>query len=186
MSKPKKDLAQMTPIEIIKSKKMKAVNRFYFYEFITKLITIVVIVFLMLQFVFGFKLMPNIDMTPRISAADLLVYYRLDKEPIAGDVIVFKHEEQEYVLRVVAKGGDEVNISENGLIINGAIQGASNIFYSTGVYEEGISFPVKLEEDEFFVLGDLREGAMDSRYFGPIKLGDIKGKVFVLLRRTQF
>ena len=41
-----------------------------------------------------------------------------------------------------------------------------------------------LAENEFFVLCDYREGAKDSRYFGPVSAGEIKGKVITVLRRS--
>lgn len=186
MAKKKIDVREIKPLDIIRQKKLRALNKRYFVDLIKKIIVLIIVIYIVSNFIFGFKLMPNTDMTPRISAADLLVYYRLDKKPLAGDVIVFEHEGVEYVLRVVATGGDEVDITEDGLIINGSIQGTSSIYFSTGIYEEGIDLPVKLEEDEVFVLGDLRQGARDSRYFGPIKYDEILGKVFILIRRTQF
>ena len=73
----------------------------------------------------------------------------------------------------------------NELLVNGAIVLEDNIFYSTPKYEQGISYPVKLMEDEYFILGDFREGAKDSRYFGPIRSKEIKGKVITVLRRNE-
>ena len=40
------------------------------------------------------------------------------------------------------------------------------------------------QKDEFFVLCDYREGARDSRYFGPVSEGEIKGKVITVVRRS--
>ena len=45
---------------------------------------------------------------------------------------------------------------------------------------------MKLKENEVFVLGDMRKGAKDSRYFGPVEKEEIKGKVFALYRRSKF
>lgn len=39
---------------------------------------------------FGITTVKNEDMSPRMSAGDLVLYYRLDKHPVAGDVIVYK------------------------------------------------------------------------------------------------
>lgn len=44
---------------------------------------------------------------------------------------------------------------------------------------------MKLGEDEVFLLGDYREGAKDSRYFGPVKRGEIKGIVMTAVRRSE-
>ena len=48
----------------------------------------------------------------------------------------------------------------------------------------GPAYPLTLAEDEFFVLCDYREGARDSRYFGPVSEGEIKGKVITVVRRS--
>lgn len=49
----------------------------------------------------------------------------------------------------------------------------------------GIVYPVTLAEDEVFVLCDYREGAKDSRYFGPVSKSEIKGKVITIVRRSN-
>ena len=61
----------------------------------------------------------------------------------------------------------------------------SNIFYKTPAYEGAVAYPLTLSSGEYFVLGDFREGAKDSRYFGPIERKEIKGKVLVVLRRKE-
>ena len=49
----------------------------------------------------------------------------------------------------------------------------------------GMSHPVLLEEGEYFVMADRRNGGMDSRYFGPVKLEEIKGIVITIMRRNN-
>ena len=44
---------------------------------------------------------------------------------------------------------------------------------------------MKLEEGEYFVMADLRNGGMDSRYFGPVSQDEIEGIVITLLRRNN-
>ena len=36
----------------------------------------------------------------------------------------------------------------------------------------------------FFVLCDYREGARDSRWFGPVRQSEVKGKVITVVRRS--
>ena len=91
-----------------------------------------------------------------------------------------------YTGRIVAVPGDQVKITEEeSLEINGSVVAESNIFYKTPAYEGAVTYPLTLSSGEYFVLGDFREGAKDSRYFGPIERKEIKGKVLVVLRRKE-
>ena len=42
---------------------------------------------------------------------------------------------------------------------------------------------ITLGKDEYFVLGDARTNTRDSRIYGAVKKGEIKGSVMTLLRR---
>lgn len=128
---------------------------------------------------------PNDDMRPRISAGDIVVYYRLNKTPAIQDVVVLKKNNTDYVGRVIAKSGDTVEITKDAaLIVNGNMVIEDMIYYSTPYYEGYVEYPLKLNEGEYFVLCDKREGGEDSRYYGAVKSNEIKGVVFGLFRRT--
>ena len=88
--------------------------------------------------------------------------------------------------RVAAHGGDTVEITEDAqLSVNGSTVIENDIYYSTPRYESEIAYPVTLAENEVFVLCDYREGAKDSRYFGPVSKSEIKGKVITIVRRSN-
>jgi len=86
---------------------------------------------------------------------------------------------------VVAAAGDTVDITEKGLLINGAIQQERKIYRKTERYADGVEFPLKIMEGEIFVLGDAREGVTDSRIYGPVKAKDTSGTVIAVLRRRN-
>ena len=94
---------------------------------------------------------------------------------------------QRFVCRVIAAPGDTVEITdERGLSVNGNAVIESNIFYPTRPYEEGITeYPLKLQDGEYFVMADQRNGGMDSRYFGSVKADEIQGIVITILRRSN-
>ena len=136
--------------------------------------------------IFGLALVDNNDMSPRLSGGDLMLYYRLQNKWYTDDVVVFEKDGTRYTGRIVATGGDTVDIpDEGGLTINDSTVLEPDIFYVTKKYEAGIDFPVTLEKDEFFILCDYREGAKDSRFFGPVKASELKGKVITVMRRTD-
>lgn len=150
-------------------------------------IVLFLILWLLFMFVVGLKMVPNDDMNPRLNAGDIMLYYKVDKLVNLQDVVVLKKNGTEYVGRVVAKGGDTVEITKEGnLIINGNMVTELNIFYSTPPYEGFTEYPLKLKKNECFVLSDKRDGGEDSRYYGPVKLSEIKGTVIGLYRRAGF
>ena len=126
-------------------------------------------------------------MFPRMSAGDVVLYYRLEKNFNSGDVLVLKKEGKMRVGRVVAHENDSVEITGEGeLKINGNVVVENNVFYKTYPYDKKrVRYPLKLKKDEVFVLCDYRQGGKDSRYFGAIRKSEIKGKVITILRRSN-
>ena len=180
-----KDAAPPTPLEVIKAKRRRCADAEDIAGFFTKLIAIVVLIALLFGLLFGVTPMENDDMAPRISAGDLLFYYRLADDWVTGDVMVFEKDGEQYVGRIVANPGDTVEVTDQAtLVVNGSTVLENDIYYTTPKYDDGPTYPVTLAQDEFFILCDYREGARDSRYFGPVKTSEIKGKVITVIRRS--
>ncbi|MDO4470582.1 MAG: signal peptidase I [Bacillota bacterium] len=133
-------------------------------------------------FVFGVTSVEDRAMFPSIKDGDLVIFNRWDKVYSATDVVVIERNGEKQVCRVAAVAGDTVDIGEGGLLINGALQQENGIYERTYRYREGIEFPITLEKDEIFVLGDARENSTDSRIYGPVKMSDTCGTVMALLR----
>ena len=180
-----KDDTPPTPAEIIKAKRRRCADAEDIASFFTKFIAIVVLLALLFGFAFGVTPMQNDDMSPRISAGDLLFYYRLADDMVTGDVLVFEKDGEQYVGRIVANPGDTVEVTDQAtLVVNGSTVLENDIYYTTPKYDDGPAYPVTLAQDEYFILCDYREGARDSRYFGPVSLDEVKGKVITVIRRS--
>lgn len=150
-------------------------------------IFVALIVWALFVFVIGIKMVPNDDMYPRMDAGDIMMYYRLDKSPIAQDVVVVEKNGTEYVGRVVASKGDTVDITKDeNLVINDNLSIEDKIFYSTPRYKGFVDYPLQLKDDEYFILADKRTGGEDSRYYGPVSQDEIKGTLVGLYRRAKF
>ena len=183
--KAKADDTPPTPAEIIKAKRRRCADAEDIAGFLTKLVAIVVLLGMLFGFAFGVTPMENDDMSPRISAGDLLLYYRLADDLVTGDVLVFDKDGEQYVGRIVANPGDTVEVTDQAtLVVNGSTVLENDIYYTTPKYDNGPAYPVTLAQDEYFILCDYREGARDSRYFGPVSLAEIKGKVITVVRRS--
>ena len=184
--KAKADDTPPTPADIIKAKRRRCADAEDIASFFTKFIAIVVLLGLLFGFAFGVTPMENDDMSPRISAGDLLLYYRLADDWANGDVMVFEKDGEQYVGRIVARGGDTVEVTDQAtLVVNGSTVLENDIYYTTPKYDDGPAYPITLAGDEFFILCDYREGARDSRYFGPVKASEVKGKVITVVRRSN-
>ena len=183
--KAKADDTPPTPADIIKAKRRRCADAEDIAGFFTKLIAIVLLIVLLFGFLFGVTPMENDDMAPRISAGDLLFYYRLADDWVTGDVMVFEKNGEQYVGRIVANPGDTVEVTDQAtLVVNGSTVLENDIYYTTPKYDDGPAYPITLAQDEYFILCDYREGARDSRYFGPVKASEIKGKVITVIRRS--
>ena len=134
--------------------------------------------------VLGLTVAQNDDMYPRIDAGDLLLYYRLDRDVRAQDVVVLKKDGATRVGRVVAVGGDTVEIAGDGtLTVNGATMVERNIFTPTPAYAGPVTYPLTLEPGACFVLCDHRDGGEDSRVYGPVRASELLGTVVTVIRR---
>ena len=151
-----------------------------------KIIAIVLTFAIIFTFMYGLHRNMDAHSGPMVKSGDVVMFYRLDKEYSIGDLLVLNFEGERQVRRVVAREGDVVDITENGLSINGALQQEPEIFEETLPYENGVAFPLTVGKNQVFVLGDARENATDSRVYGPVDIADTFGTVITTIRRRNF
>ena len=150
------------------------------------ILIIIVLVWLMLGVVFGIMKAPSNDMSPRVDYGDLLLYFRFDRKFDVNEVVVINKNDTIYLGRVIAVGGDTVDITDEAhLIVNGNAIKEPKIYYTTPRYDGYEEFPQTIPEGEYFILVDRREGGEDSRYYGTVKAKEIKGSVVTLIRRNN-
>lgn len=155
------------------------------FALVLKLTVVVTFAFLFLQFIYGVIRYGDDSMQPAVKAGDVVLFYRLNKTYVASDVLALEYEGELQMRRVVAIEGDTVDITDEGLVINGNLQVEQQIYEETMPDKQGINYPVKLKPGEVFVLGDKRTAAVDSRIYGPIESKETLGKVITLLRRRS-
>lgn len=149
---------------------------------ILKILVIILVFMLMFTFLFGTAKVQTSSMDPNLKEGDRVIYYRLDKNYVATNCVAFRYNGQTEVMRVVAVAGDTVDMTEDGLVINGALQSEPDPSKDTKPYEGGTSYPVKLKENEVFLMGDNRPDAIDSRQFGPVNAKDTLGELMTVIR----
>lgn len=168
--------------ELITQRRMALQIKKDYLNLLIRIILLLAFVYILITQVFLIRQAKGNDMFPAIKDGDLVIAFRLQKEYVKNDTIVFKLDDEISLGRVVAKESDVITINDSGtLLVNGTIQ-RGEIVYPT-FSKQGIDYPLRIEEDELFVLGDHRLQADDSRDFGPVKLGQVEGKVITILRR---
>ena len=122
------------------------------------------------------------SMTPLLTEGEIVVALR-DGKCGRNDVIAFYQCNGLHVKRVIAIGGDTVDIDEQGFVsVNGMTLGepyVSELSYGNG----DIVFPFDVPNGAFFVLGDNRPLSLDSRdsAFGTVSAQQVVGRVILRL-----
>ena len=162
-------------------------------SFLLRTVSLALVVYILMFHIVGLTVMPDTNMSPRLDAGDLLLFYRIDRTPKARDIVVIDktvgsagEPPVRFVCRVVACPGDTVNIPETGgLTVNGNAITEDYIYARTLPYAGFVNYPLTLGEGEYFVLSDSRNSGVDSRFFGTVRQEEIRGIVITILRRNN-
>jgi signal peptidase I len=109
------------------------------------------------------------------------VDYRIT-QPERGDIVVFNPTTDTsipFVKRVVAIGGDRVEVRDGRLLVNGEEANYPEARGSTLPQSPQVQYPYTVPAGQFFALGDNRAASSDSRSFGAQPNERIIGKVIL-------
>jgi signal peptidase I len=123
------------------------------------------------------------------------------QNPERGEVVVFKVPEEAlalsnysldkkmfFIKRIIGLPGETVEIDGDSVKISneknpkGVTLNEPYAFVDKlSPYFKDIKKKITLKSDEYFVMGDNRHNSSDSRFWGPLKKENIKGKTFLRL-----
>ena len=150
-------------------------------------LTILIAFVLVFGFVRPFVLeafrIPSESMVPTLEVGDRVFVnkfiYRFT-EPERGDVVVFESVnggEEDLIKRVVGVAGDEVEVRNGTLLVNG--EDREEPYLNRNLPFNDSYGPSEVPEGHVFVMGDNRANSADSRVFGPLPIENIEGEAFV-------
>ncbi|HLQ66787.1 MAG TPA: signal peptidase I [Candidatus Limnocylindrales bacterium] len=107
------------------------------------------------------------------------------RQPRPGDVIVFRYPpnpQQDFIKRCVAVGGQTVEVRDKVLFVDGkpknepyAVHDDSRVFPREISARDNFG-PFLVPKGDLFMMGDNRDNSLDSRFWGPLPEGMVKGK----------
>ncbi len=193
-------MKQKKKAEPEKSKSQRRVFQEYSEAFVVAVILAILIRALLIQ---AFKI-PSGSMIPTLLVGDHILVNKLFygiripftkarwprlAEPERGDVIVFVYPEdrtKDFIKRVVAVGGDTVEIRNKVVYINGKptvnphARFFSNVILPGDVSPRDNLPPTKVPQGRLFVMGDNRDQSHDSRWWKFVPVEDVKGEAFLI------
>jgi len=118
------------------------------------------------------------SMEPSLRMDEIILATRTDR-PAKNDVIVFEHNNKTYIKRVIAAGGDRVDIREDGTLAVNGVMLKEPYVSELSIGSCDIDLPFQVPPETYFVLGDNRPASMDSRdsRIGPVGREQVVGKV---------
>jgi signal peptidase I len=147
---------------------------------------------------------PSATMAPTLLAGDHIMVRKGQDHVARGDVVVFAFpldETTDYVKRIVAVGGDTIEVSDGVVVLNGVALEQTEIEGECPPLEQpgpckllretnaGRSYTIVRDEDHpapqqlrtvipdghVFVMGDNRDNSYDSRTWGPLRVDYVRG-----------
>lgn len=142
-------------------------------------------------FVVGTYEIPSGSMEDTIQVGDRVFSEKISyysRGPLAGEVITFDDplkEDQTLIKRVIAVGGDQVDLIDGAVYVNGEKLDEP---YTDGkpsmpldpAYGVDISYPYTVPEGYLWVMGDNRTNSADSRYFGAVPVTSVSGHANII------
>ena len=130
-------------------------NTLFFLSVVSAAVVILVV------FLFPVVQLDGTSMSPTLQSGDVIVSVSGTKI-VSGDIIAFYHNNTIFVKRVVAVGGDTVNIDSDGVVYVNDVPLDEPYLEEKAKGSCDVALPYQVPIDQYFVLGDHRSASIDS------------------------
>ncbi len=189
-----------------KTSMRKAKEKGAFREYVEALIIALIIALLIRSFLIQAFKIPSSSMEPTLLVGDHILVSKFIygiripyigkkfltfHKPKRGDIIVFIYPEdpkKDFIKRVIATEGEEVQIKNSEIFINGLpiedpwgfYRERDGPFAMSNLRLRDNYGPRVIPPNSLFVMGDNRDNSQDSRYWGFVDLSAVKGKALIV------
>ncbi len=194
---------------IFKKKKAVGPKKPWYREWSEALIVAVVLALIIRTFLFQAFKIPSGSMLDTLLIGDHLLVnkfiygtkipgsderYLSIRDPERGDVVVFEFPEDEgksyfkrrdFIKRVIGLPGDMIEVKAKQVYVNGQPFSIPQELHKdqemipSGASPRDFVGPIKVPDDNYFVMGDNRDFSFDSRFWGYVHKSKIKGLAFI-------
>jgi len=160
-------------------------------EWILVIVGAVLIALIVRNFVMQSFQIPSASMNDTLQEGDRVLVNRLSyrlHDINRGDVIVFDRPDSapaapgdpdDLIKRVVGLPGEEIQTIDGVVRVDG--QPLHEPYLAPGVRTTGLEDPLRVPDDEVFVMGDNRGNSSDSRSIGTIPADSVAGRAFAII-----
>ncbi len=152
------------------------------FEWFDSVVFGLAVAMVVLVFFFNFSNVNGSSMYSTLSNGDRVIERGFLYTPQRGDIVttdaLISHGKP-LAKRVIALGGDTVEIADGVVKVNGAAIDESYLDEGVVTEPQDVAYPVVVPEGKVFLMGDNRGNSLDSRSseIGFIDVRDIQGKV---------
>lgn len=156
------------------------------WEFIKVVVISVAIVLPIRAYIAQPFIVSGASMEPNFYDSEYLIIDELTyafRKPERGEVVVFRYPlnpSEFFIKRIIGLPGDAVEIKNGKILINDKV--FPETYISAELEKETMpNLTAKLDENDYFVLGDNRLKSSDSRFWGALPKDKIMGRALLRL-----
>jgi len=159
---------------------LKKIVRLIAREILFTFLPALVMAFLLTHYVGEIVVVYSQSMEPNLLEEQQIIVEKVSgyfQVPRRGDIVIVHvaGEETPLIKRVIGLPGEELEIKNNQVFING--QGLVEPYLASSTQRD--FGPVHVSQDHVFVMGDNRNNSRDSRVIGSIALKEVEAKAWI-------